>query len=347
MLCFNYWFLSSLDALEKALPQWVGALAWSRFPCFFPELGDTLGSPVLDGLTGASRTAMARWAGNAMHVAAVGSALLWIHTYGRPACSGCPRAFAQSHDFTSLPSPNLSSRAGGTCKQRVASPPRPLELGTPPGLRGPTTCSDLPRSSTSRSALGTSDEFPAGRSRSDGDSLPEVPVFPFGPEVDVSSMNHALEMLTGILLEDQPAGKRNQGLEHKSRPREIFPLPGLSLEALHVAAHELGISDCELFVNWCRLTTIGLNRLAGCAVVEGTVRANGAQAAVLRRICEKVARLCGRLSGTTKRSGDLRIRLLWLRIAIFLTGAGLSILCLISTLGRASFCKTLRSYSLR
>ena len=103
-------------------------------------------------------------------------------------------------------------------------------------------------------------------------------------------MNHALEVLTGILLQDQPAGKRNQGHEHKSRSRDIFPLPGLSLEAWHVAAHELGISDRELFVNWCRLTTIGLNRLAGCAVAEGTVRANGAQAAVLRRICEKVAR---------------------------------------------------------
>ena len=113
MLCFNYWFLSSLDALEKALPQWVGALAWSRFPCFFPELGDTLGSPVLDGLTGASRTAMARWAGNAMHVAAVGSALLWIHTYGRPACSDFPREFAQCIGITPLPSPSLSSSPGG------------------------------------------------------------------------------------------------------------------------------------------------------------------------------------------------------------------------------------------
>ena len=45
-------------------------------------LGEALHAPMHLGVAKASRIAAARWAGNAMHTAAVGSVLLWVAAYG-------------------------------------------------------------------------------------------------------------------------------------------------------------------------------------------------------------------------------------------------------------------------
>ena len=102
-------------------------------------LGDALSAPMHAGLGSASRSAAARWAGNAMHVGAVGSVLLWIAAYGErltpePSTSRSGTGTSQASPSCSpcsTPCPPSTSRSEAKTSPAPRACPPP-DIGTDP-----------------------------------------------------------------------------------------------------------------------------------------------------------------------------------------------------------------------
>ena len=112
-----------------------------------------------------------------------------------------------------------------------------------------------------------------------------------------------MSVLIVCLLEDQAHGGRSRGHEHKSRARDIFPLLAIGDDELRAVARDTEVTSFSSFAQWCKLTVIGLNSLAGFASQSESVKANVAQVAVQTRVAHKVARLCRRFAKCTVPDG--------------------------------------------
>ena len=217
-----------------------------------PRLAASLHSPCLAGALGGSHAAMTRWAGSAMHVAAVGSVLLWIAAYGEPAVVSPP------------PCPSGSEGAHVSLIRSATG----LSLASPPL----TPCSTGARLSTSRSATRTSRGSLACPPYSDtplGAGLPvelqDVPPFPFRSDstwadagdaaVDSSSGSDTVHTnavgvllaFTACLSEDPPSGARASSNEHKPRARDVFPLPAFRGGELVAIGMTLNVPNTSVF----------------------------------------------------------------------------------------------------